>query len=512
MGQSMANFTYVIGAETQKPSESIFARHVGGKRPLCRQFRPGTPLRPYKALKGKLGLFGRDLYFLPKPSQCGSCSRWRNLYMVPLQLSPVKPHKMKFNLLVLASVAAAAYHSDPLHPHAVFSSNSSDSLEDIWDGLWPFQGINTFAHLEHQKCLLRPDDEYDIAIVGVPFDTAVSYRPGARFGPRAIRAASQRQTSLRGYNQRAGLNPYDSWATIRDCGDLPITPMDNSLAFKQMDKAFEELLFRRLSPTKGPPRYVALGGDHSVLLPHLRALSAIYGPINVVHFDAHLDTWAPDKYPLFWKSPQLDLNHGSMLWKAHQEGLTLAHNVHAGLRTKLSGIEDYLDDDRQSFIRIYADDIWVKGPQYVIDTILDTIPNDSPTYLSVDIDVLDPGFGSGTGTQEPGGWLPRELLYVLRHIDSLSIVGADVVEVLPAFDTAEITATNGAQVAYEIITSMVKQRTDHLVQKRVPEDLLVVKESPKGLNQYKRIQQQLQQVQQLQERLMAELRRHEVSI
>lgn len=418
---------------------------------------------------------------------------------------------MKISTLLFASLVAAEYHSNPVSPNTIFSTNSLDSLEDIWDGLWPFQGINTFAHLDHEKCLLRPDDEYDIAILGVPFDTAVSYRPGARFGPRAIRAASQRQTSLRGYNQRAGMNPYKSWANIRDCGDLPITPMDNSLAFKQMDKAFEELLFRRLSPTKAPPRYVALGGDHSVLLPHLRALSAIYGPVNVIHFDAHLDTWAPDKYPLFWKSPQLDLNHGSMLWKAHQEGLTLQHNVHAGLRTKLSGIEDYLDDDSQSFTRIYADDIWVKGAQYVIDTILDTVPQDSPTYISVDIDVLDPGFGSGTGTQEPGGWLPRELIYVLRNIDSLSIVGADVVEVSPAFDTAEITATNGAQVAYEIITSMVKQKTDHLVQKRVPEDIVVVKDK-KETNQYKKIQQQLQQVQDLQERLAAQLRGPKTSV
>ncbi|EGV59928.1 Arginase/deacetylase [Yamadazyma tenuis ATCC 10573] len=342
---------------------------------------------------------------------------------------------------------------------------------DLWGGYWPFQGINTFAHLESHNCLLEPEQHYDIAVIGVPFDTATSYRPGARFGPRAIRTASQRQTSLRGFNQRAMMNPYQNWAKIVDCGDIPVTPMDNELAFKQMTMAFEELIYRRdANSTLAPPRYVALGGDHSVLLPHLRALHSIYGPLNVIHFDAHLDTWTPEGYPSYWHSDQSELNHGSMLWKANQEGLTSTHNIHAGLRTKLSGVEDYISDDEQHFERIYADDIWVEGVKYVIDKILDTVPKDTPTYLSVDIDVLDPGFGSGTGTQEPGGWLPRELLYVLRAIDGLNIVGADVVEVSPAFDNAEITATNGAQVAYEIITSMVKKgKTDDLVKNNTPQ-------------------------------------------
>lgn len=367
-------------------------------------------------------------------------------------------------LLFALAVSADRLHVD--HGNVFFQSQETDkqpTLEEMWDGLWPFQGINTFAHLDHHKCLLDPDTSYDVALIGVPFDTAVSYRPGARFGPRAIRAASQRQTSLRGYNQRANFNPYMSWARVVDCGDIPVTPMDNAIAFTQMTKAFEELLLRRKAANQTdsedivPPRYVALGGDHSILLPHLRALKQVYGPLNVIHFDAHLDTWAPDKYPSFWHSDQSEVTHGSMLWKAHEEGLTTGHNIHAGLRTKLSGIEDYIDDDAQSFKRIDADDIWLKGPEYVINKILKTIPADTPTYLSIDIDVLDPGFGSGTGTQEPGGWLPRELIHVLRSIENLNIVGADIVEVSPAFDNAEITATNGAQVAFEVITSMVKR-------------------------------------------------------
>lgn len=385
-------------------------------------------------------------------------------------------------LLAVVNANAKQLHSTPFEEDVVIYDSEpgmeKPSLKDMWDDLWPFQGINTFAHLEHFKCLIEAEQKYDIGIIGVPFDTATSYRPGARFGPRAIRAASQRQTSLRGYNQRAGFNPYTSWAKIVDCGDMPITPMDNSLAFKQMNKGFEELISRRKSQndTNTPPRYVVLGGDHSVLLPHLRALHETYGKVNILHFDAHLDTWGPDKYPSFWHSKQAELNHGSMLWKANQEGLTSESNVHAGVRTKLSGIEDYIDDDRQNFTRITADDIWIKGVKYVVDKILETIPKDSPTYISVDIDVLDPAFGSGTGTQEPGGWLPRELIHVLRSIESLSIVGADVVEVSPAFDSAEITATNGAQVAFEILTSMVKKgNLDSIGQNSEPKELLKIK-------------------------------------
>lgn len=329
-------------------------------------------------------------------------------------------------------------------------------LDDLWGQSWPFQDINTFAHLDHDNCLVHRDASYDVGIIGVPFDTATSYRSGARFGPRAVRAALQRQTSIRGYNPRANFNPYQSWATIVDCGDIPVTPMNNELAFQQMTMAFEELLFEHASRSQ-PARYVAIGGDHSVLLPHLRALHKLYGPINIVHFDAHLDTWKPDKYPSFWRTHQSEVNHGSMLWKAYEEGLITTKNVHAGLRTKLSGPEDLEDDDEQHWLRIPADDVWVDGVQKVIDSIMKHVPRDTPTYISVDIDVLDPGFGSGTGTQEPGGWLPRELIYVLRGLEELTIVGADVVEVSPEFDHAEVTSTNGAQIIFEILTSIVKK-------------------------------------------------------
>ncbi|KAM9912305.1 hypothetical protein OXX69_002703 [Metschnikowia pulcherrima] len=373
------------------------------------------------------------------------------------------------------AICGVRAHYELADGFVVSSTNQSSSLDEIWGEAWPFQGINTFAHLPHEVCLTNRDLDYDIALIGVPFDTATSYRSGARFGPRAIRAASQRQTSLRGYNPRANFNPFTSWAKIIDCGDIPVTPMDNHLAFKQMTMAFEELLLEHNS-TQGEktPRYIALGGDHSVILPHLRALHKVYGPINVIHFDAHLDTWKPDKYPSFWQTPQSQVNHGSMLWKAFEEGLISTKNLHAGIRTKLSGPGDLDDDDEQHWTRISADEIWIEGVHSVIRKILDTIPENSPTYISVDIDVLDPGFGSGTGTQEPGGWLPRELIYVLRGIESLSLVGADIVEVNPDFDHAEITSTNGAQVAHELLTSMVKKGPLNFVEREILDETEVI--------------------------------------
>lgn len=196
-------------------------------------------------------------------------------------------------------------------------------LEAKWGTDWPFSGITTFAHLETEKCLIDPTVNYDIAVVGVPFDTAVSYRPGARFGPRSVRSASMRQSSLRGFNFRADINPYQNWAKVIDCADIPVTPMDNQLALRQMTEGYGELLARPTANKKNLiPRIVAIGGDHSIALASLRALSKLYGPVTVIHFDAHLDTWAPNKYPSTWGEPA-NFTHGTMFWMARQEGLQI---------------------------------------------------------------------------------------------------------------------------------------------------------------------------------------------
>jgi len=316
---------------------------------------------------------------------------------------------------------------------------------------------------------------YDIAILGAPFDTAVSYRPGARFGPRAIRAGSARQTSFRGFNARANINPYTSWAKIIDCGDIPVTPFDNALALRQMSEAFSELGSRPPTPESAAsnhayhqkPKLLTLGGDHSIALPALRALTAVYGhPITVVHFDAHLDTWHPAKYPSVWvdpseEDPQSNFNHGSMFWMAAKEGLIAnGSSVHAGLRTRLSGDEDedYRDDAQQGWERISTDDIDELGAGGIVAKIMQRVGTERPVYLSIDIDVIDPGLAPGTGTPEPGGWSTRELIRILRGIEALNVVGADIVEVSPAYDGAtEATAIAAAQVGFEILSSMVKR-------------------------------------------------------
>ena len=215
------------------------------------------------------------------------------------------------------------------------------------------------------------------------------------------------------------------------------------------------------------PKLLMLGGDHSIALPALRALKEVYQqPITVVHFDAHLDTWHPAKYPSAWidaENPETPsfFNHGSMFWIAATEGLVNnGSSVHAGLRTRLSGDDegDYSDDSQQGWMRISTDDIDDMGPKGIIESIMKRVGTEKPVYLSIDIDVIDPGLAPGTGTPEPGGWTTRELIRILRGIEGMNVVGADIVEVSPAYDgVAETTALAAAQIAYEILTSMVRK-------------------------------------------------------
>ncbi|KJK74095.1 hypothetical protein H634G_10634 [Metarhizium anisopliae BRIP 53293] len=290
-------------------------------------------------------------------------------------------------------------------------------------------------------------------------------RKSARFGPRAIRQASSRQTSLRAFNPRANVNPYQNWARIIDCGDIPVTPFDNAIAAEQMTQAFRRLGRARPASalSAGKPKLVTLGGDHSLALPALRALREIYGrPIRVLHFDAHLDTWDPAAYPSAWGSTHF--THGSMFWMANAEGLlsnaSAGPSVHAGLRTRLTGTDwaDHEADTAQNWVRFAADDIDEVGTRGIVDGIMAVLGTEDPVYLSVDIDVLDPAFAPGTGTPEPGGWTTRELIRILRGVEGLNLVGADVVEVSPAYQgRGEETALAAAQVVYEILSSMVKR-------------------------------------------------------
>lgn len=237
-------------------------------------------------------------------------------------------------------------------------------------------------------------------------------------------------------------------------------------------------------PKQTPPKLLTLGGDHSISLPQLRALSAAHNTtLSILHLDAHLDTWDPRQaYPgpnetstsahpetpkdaSTSTAPTL-FTHGSMLWLAHREGLLRPGSlVHAGLRTRLQSPDDEVSDDEQGWVRLPADSIdemvgaaGVGGAKAVAEYIVDKIGTEAPVYLTLDIDVLDPSVAPGTGTPEAGGWTARELIHVLRGVEALNIVAADVVEVSPAYDgRGEQTGVVAAHAVYEILTSMVKR-------------------------------------------------------
>ncbi|KAL9106243.1 MAG: hypothetical protein Q9227_008711 [Pyrenula ochraceoflavens] len=376
-------------------------------------------------------------------------------------------------LVAFLRASHASFYDDP-PPQIPEGGTPKEELLKKWDAEFGYVGVSTFAHLQHVKCLTTPEEKFDIGIIGAPFDTAVSFRPGARFGPRALRAASARQLAFRAFNPRAGFNPYQNWAKILDCGDIPISPFDNALALRQMSEAYLELGSREAyappptatkASTAGKlnhPKLITLGGDHSIALATLRALQRLYNtPITVLHFDAHQDTWHPGKYPSYWSPTpsQSDFTHGSMFWLASQEGLIENNtSVHGGLRSRLTSEEDITEDAKQGFMRIECDDIDDIGVEGVVSLIMRRIGTERPVYLSVDIDVIDPGLAPGTGTPEPGGWTTRELVRILRGISRLNVVAADVVEVSPSYDgQGEETALAGAQIVYELLTSIVNR-------------------------------------------------------
>ena len=273
-----------------------------------------------------------------------------------------------------------------------------------------------------------------------------------------------------GYNVRASHNPLSSWAKIIDCGDIPVTPYDNAQAMRQMTEAYVELGRRPstrslssgiASRTAFKPVIVTIGGDHSIVLPILRALREVHQmPVSVLHFDAHMDTWAPDT-DAYWDTEQSHFNHGSVFWHASQEGLIdKRSSMHVGLRSRLSGNDetDYNTDDQQGFMRISSDDIDIMGTQGIVSKIVSRLGSSQAVYLSVDIDVLDPAQAPGTGTPEVGGWTSRELIQILRGIECLHIVGADVVEVSPPYDSAgQVTTLAASQIVYEILTSISRR-------------------------------------------------------
>ncbi|KAK1149080.1 hypothetical protein N8T08_007758 [Aspergillus melleus] len=312
-----------------------------------------------------------------------------------------------------------------------------------------FSGLTTFARIPYINCFLDEESgkqPYDIAILGAPFDTAVTGRPGARFGPGGIRLGSHR---LGGWSIYTGDNVYESWAKLVDCGDAPLTWLDNTAALKQLDLVHKVVSSRPANTTDlgRVPRIVTLGGDHTTTLSALRSTYEKWGPVSVIHFDSHIGTG-------WWNLPLCPsgVNHGTFLHIAHEEGLIRNSSIHVGLRAPVNrGKSDLRNDIRCGFDMIKARDIDRLGINGVVEQIKSRV-RDSRVYISVDIDVLDPAYAPATGTAEPGRFTSRELLSILDGLRGLPVVGGDVVEVAPIYDTAGETTTLAAA---EVVNSLL---------------------------------------------------------
>ncbi|MDT7799915.1 MAG: guanidinobutyrase / D-arginase [Actinomycetota bacterium] len=292
-----------------------------------------------------------------------------------------------------------------------------------------YAGFATFARLPR----IDQVPHADVAVVGVPFDSGVSYRPGARFGPAAVREASR---LLRPYHPELDVSPFAEMQVV-DAGDIAVNPFNIGEAIETLQQEAEAL-------TANGTRLVTVGGDHTIALPLLRAAAKRHGPVALLHFDAHLDTW--DTY---FGEPY---THGTPFRRASEEGiLDTSALSHVGTRGPLYGKRDLEEDRRLGFGIVTSGDVMRRGVTETVDALRQRI-GDRPLYVSVDIDVLDPAHAPGTGTPEAGGMTSRELLEILRGLRDLNLIGADVVELAPAYDHAEITAIAASHVAYDLVS------------------------------------------------------------
>jgi agmatinase len=287
--------------------------------------------------------------------------------------------------------------------------------------------VPTFAIRPTFLGVERANADAAICVAGIPFDLGTSNRPGARFGPAAIRQASR---MLVDGDHPASWTEMDR-VDLVDIGDFRIAHGDipgTLVKIEEQATSFQHL--------------VALGGDHTITLPLLRALAARRGALGLVHFDGHVDTW-PESFGLAW-------GHGSPFYHAIEEGLVdPRHMIQIGIRSPLhSDIFDWTVGKGVTIIT--AEDVHESGPQAVAERIR-AVLGDRLSYLSFDIDALDPAFAPGTGTPEVGGLATWQARAILRRLAGIRFAGMDVVEVSPPYDVAEITALAAATIAWDYI-------------------------------------------------------------
>jgi agmatinase len=292
-----------------------------------------------------------------------------------------------------------------------------------------FAGIRTFMRAPHVTDLRG----VDAAVYGIPFDTATSYRTGARFGPEAIRSAS---ALIRPYHPAHDVNVVEALSIV-DYGDLPVSPGDTERTYGQVEEALRPLVEAGVFAA-------ALGGDHSVTLAELRVLAVRHGPLALVQLDSHADTW----HEYFGQK----YFHGTTFRRAVEEGLLdPAASVQAGMRGSVYAASDVEDARSLGFTVIQSEDLRALGPVDYGEIVRKKVGG-RPVFLSFDIDFLDPAFAPGTGTPEVAGFSTVEALAFLRALRGLKLAGVDVVEVSPAYDgPGQVTALAAANVMYELL-------------------------------------------------------------
>ncbi|MGE5115598.1 MAG: agmatinase [Betaproteobacteria bacterium] len=272
----------------------------------------------------------------------------------------------------------------------------------------------------------------DAAFIGVPLDIGTSNRAGARFGPRQIRAES---ALIRPYNMATGAAPFDA-LQVADLGDVPINTYSLEKSVAIIESYYERVLAAGCRP-------LTLGGDHTIALPILRALARRHGPLALVHVDAHADVNAE----MFGER----IAHGTPFRRAVEEGLLQGPRVfQIGLRGSGYAADDFDWPRAQGFTVVQAHEVWYQSLAPLMERVRETVA-DAPCYLSFDIDGIDPAFAGGTGTPEVGGLTVPQALEIVRGCRGLNLVGADLVEVAPPYDTSGNTALLGANLLYEML-------------------------------------------------------------
>ncbi len=274
-------------------------------------------------------------------------------------------------------------------------------------------------------------EEIDVALLGIPFDGGTTYRPGPRFGPRHVR---QQSAIIRPWNPVLNVDPFAKYR-IADYGDLSVNPLSIEDTFRRVEEQMKPVLEAGVRP-------VSVGGDHSLSLPLLRSIAKVHGPVALIQFDAHNDLW--DEY--FGSK----LSHGTPFRRAIEEGLLReGHFLQVGLRGQVYSKHDF-DFARQHKVRMITAEEYHKSGIALLRRQLRAFRNKS-VYITLDIDCVDPAYAPGTGTPQVGGFTSMQILELVRELKGLNIVGCDLVEVSPPYDTGEITSLLAANLLYELL-------------------------------------------------------------